>query len=84
MLFRSSDRHQNPDPPAKHATVLSHLASNKVDEFQMMHLYEELFGNTLTLESGWTNRYVHTLNGKQVRYSFSELKELIIEKLKSS
>ena len=64
--------------------MLSHLASNKVDEFQMMHLYEELFGNALTLESGWTNRYVHTLNGRQVRYSFSELKELIIEKLKSS
>ncbi|MCE2677824.1 MAG: J domain-containing protein [Burkholderiaceae bacterium] len=75
-------------PPAKpsgqHDTMLSHLASNRIDEFQMMHLYEELFGNTLTIQHGWTNHYVHKLGGKEIRYSFTELKNLIIEKLKAS
>ncbi|MFN6100878.1 MAG: hypothetical protein ACK423_03930, partial [Burkholderiales bacterium] len=64
--------------------MLSHLASNRIDEFQMMHLYEELFGNTLTIQHGWTNHYVHKLGGKEIRYSFTELKNLIIEKLKAS
>jgi hypothetical protein len=75
-------------PPAKpsgqHDTMLSHLASNRIDEFQMMHLYEELFGNTLTIQHGWTNHYVHKLDGKEIRYSFTELKNLIIEKLNAS
>jgi DnaJ-class molecular chaperone len=69
---------------SKHATVLSHLASNKIDEFQMMHLYEELFGNDLKLQHGWTNHYVHKVDGKEVRYSFTELKQLIIDKLNAS
>ena len=68
----------------KHETVLSHLASNKIDEFQMLHLYEELFGNSLTIQYGWTNHYVNKLDGKEVRYSFTELKNLIIEKLNAS
>lgn len=73
-----------PKPANKHDTVLSHLASNKIDEFQMMHLYEELFGNALTIQHGWTNHYVHKLDGKEVRYSFTELKNLIIDKLNAS
>lgn len=71
-------------PSNQHDTMLSHLASNKIDEFQMMHLYEELFGNPLTIQHGWTNHYVHKLNGKEIRYSFTELKNLIIEKLNAS
>ena len=58
--------------------------SNKIDEFQMMHLYEELFGNDLKLQHGWTNHYVHKVDGKEVRYSFTELKQLIIDKLNAS
>ena len=50
----------------------------------MMHLYEELFGNDLKLQHGWTNHYVHTVDGKEVRYSFTELKQLIIDKLNAS
>jgi len=74
-----------PAPKAsKHATVLSHLASNKIDEFQMMHLYEELFGNSLKVQHGWTNHYVHKVDGKEIRYSFTELKQLIIDKLNAS
>lgn len=74
-----------PAPKAsKHVTVLSHLASNKIDEFQMMHLYEELFGNSLKVHSGWTNHYVHKVAGKEIRYSFTELKQLIIDKLNAS
>lgn len=69
---------------SKHATVLSHLASNKIDEFQVMHLYEELFGNSLKVHHGWTNHYVHTIDGKEIRYSFTELKQLIIDKLNAS
>jgi len=77
----------NPQPApkaSKHATVLSHLASNKIDEFQMMHLYEELFGNSLKVQHGWTNHYVHKVDGKEIRYSFTELKQLIIDKLNAS
>lgn len=78
----------NEEPPVKPAgkndTVLSHLAGNKIDEFQMMHLYEELFGNSLTIQHGWTNYYVYKLGGKEVRYSFTELKSLIIDKLNAS
>jgi curved DNA-binding protein CbpA len=79
--------HQKPQPApksTKHATVLSHLDSNKIDEFQMMHLYEELFGNSLKVQHGWTNHYVHKVDGKEVRYSFTELKQLIIDKLNAS
>ncbi|MFM7800918.1 MAG: hypothetical protein ACKO69_02005, partial [Limnohabitans sp.] len=79
---------EDEDPPVKpagkHDTVLSNLASNKVDEIQMMHLYEELFGNPLTIQHGWTNYYVYKHNGKETRYSFTELKNLIIEKLIAS
>lgn len=95
-----TDKHKRPEEPSpqsspvheaqpvkssdKHETVLSHLASNKIDEFQMLHLYEELFGNSLTIQYGWTNHYVNKLDGKEVRYSFTELKNLIIEKLNAS
>jgi len=85
-----ADNHKNENKPqskpkvSKHDTVLSNIASNKVDEFQMIHLYEELFGNSLTVQHGWTNHYVHKVDGKEIRYSFTELKQLIIDKLNSS
>jgi curved DNA-binding protein CbpA len=75
---------QSAPPTSNHSTVLSHLASNKIDEFQVMHLYEELFGNSLKVHHGWTNHYVHIVDGKEIRYSFTELKQLIIEKLSAS
>ena len=77
----------NPKPKpnaSKHDTVLSNIASNRIDEFQMIHLYEELFGNSLTVQHGWTNHYVHKVDGKEIRYNFTELKQLIIDKLNSS
>lgn len=75
-----------PPPPkaSKHATVLKHIAGNKVDEFQLMQIYKDLFGEELKIQSGWTNHYAVKVDGKTVTYSFSQLKNRIIDKLSQS
>jgi curved DNA-binding protein CbpA len=70
--------------PAKHAAVLRHLNSNKVDEVQLVQMYSDLFGVELKIQHGWTNHYSHVVNGKTKSYSFTELKNRIIEKLSES
>ena len=70
--------------PAKHASLLKHLHSNKVDEFQLVQMYRDLFGVELKIQTGWTNHYSHVVDGKTKSYSFTELKKLIIEKLSDS
>jgi curved DNA-binding protein CbpA len=72
-----------PPPPkaGKHATVIKHIAGNKIDEFQLMQIYKELFGAELKIQSGWTNHYAVKHNGKTTTYNFSELKKRIIDKL---
>jgi DnaJ-class molecular chaperone len=73
-----------PSPPPKarqHDTVLKHIAGNKVDEFQLMQIYKDLFGEDLKIQSGWTNHYAVKVDGKTTTYNFSQLKNLIIDKL---
>jgi curved DNA-binding protein CbpA len=75
-----------PPPPkaSKHATVLKHIAGNKVDEFQLMQIYKDLFGEELKIQSGWTNHYAVKVDGKTGTDSFSQLKNRIIDKLSES
>lgn len=68
----------------KHAAVLRHLNSNKIDEVQLVQMYSDLFGVELKIQHGWTNHYSHVVNGKTKSYSFTELKNRIIEKLSES
>ena len=70
--------------PVKQNPVLHHLDGNKIDEFQMVQMYRDLFGIELKIQQGWTNHYSHLVDGKLKSYSFTELKKRIIDKLSES
>ena len=67
--------------PVKQNPVLHHLDGNKIDEFQMVQMYRDLFGIELKIHQGWTNHYSHVVDGKVKSFSFTELKKRIIDKL---
>ena len=78
-----------PPPPAppkrgRHDAVLKHIAGNKLDEFQLMQIYRDLFGVEVQIQEGWTNHYAIKVDGKTITYNFTELKKRIIDKLSES
>lgn len=77
----------SPSPATKrggHDAVLNHIAGNKLDEFQLMQIYSDLFGVELSIQQGWTNHYSIKVDGKTTTFNFTELKKLIIDKLSES
>jgi curved DNA-binding protein CbpA len=75
-----------PPPPkrGKNESVLKNIEANKLDEFQLMQIYRDLFGVELSIQQGWTNHYAIKVDGKTITYNFTELKKLIIDKLSES
>ena len=75
-----------PTPPkrGRHDAVLKHIAGNKLDEFQLMQIYRDLFGVEVQIQEGWTNHYAIKVDGKTITYNFTELKKRIIDKLSES
>lgn len=75
-----------PPPPKrnKNDAMLKNIAGNKLDEFQLMQIYRDLFGVELKIQHGWTNHYAIKADGKTVTYNFTELKKRIIDKLSES
>jgi len=68
----------------KHESVLKNIDGNKLDEFQLMQIYRDLFGVELKIHQGWTNHYAIKVYGKTITYNFTELKKRIIDKLSES
>ncbi len=68
----------------KHESVLKNIDGNKLDEFQLMQIYRDLFGVEVQIQQGWTNHYAIKVDGKTITYNFTELKKRIIDKLSES
>jgi curved DNA-binding protein CbpA len=75
-----------PPPPkrGKNESVLKNIEGNKLDEFQLMQIYRDLFGVEVQIQQGWTNHYAIKVDGKTITYNFTELKKRIIDKLSES
>ena len=68
----------------KHESVLKNIDGNKLDEFQLVQIYRDLFGVEVQIQQGWTNHYAIKVDGKTITYNFTELKKRIIDKLSES
>lgn len=61
--------------------VVKDLNNNRMDEFQLVQLFEQIFNLKVQITSGHVNYYTYTVNDKQRTASFESMKRELLERL---
>ncbi|MBU3649827.1 MAG: hypothetical protein FGM28_05920 [Limnohabitans sp.] len=65
----------------RYAELLAKLEGNRLDEMQIVHLFETLFGVNLKIHEGWVNSYSYRQGKTHEHLSFSALKHRLMAAL---
>jgi curved DNA-binding protein CbpA len=61
--------------------LISKILSNRIDEIEMVNLFEKLYQTSLVIHHGFANTYSFIQAGNRYKHDFSSLKQVILSKL---